>query len=298
MSLWASYVFNGVGKWAALQEIVDRTDPSSLQYSTFSELRNTVFVIHGFTEKGARSEWMEEMKDALLAAGNLNIFLVDWAAGARNLYTQSVQNTRVVGRVIARFIQFLNTETGTSFDQVHLIGHSLGAHIAGYAGAYQPGIARITGLDPAGPNFENNDPKCRLDPTDAIFVDNIHSDGETLLELGMGLEQPLGHVDFYPNGGKEQPGCPKTVSDKLDDFESELKCSHFRAVYYFTESIPSTECQFTAYPCSGWDKFLTGQCESCGVLGCPVMGYRTVNTLARGKFYLKTASQAPFCEEI
>ena len=47
------------------------------------------------------------------------------------------------------------------------------------------------GLDPAGPNFEYNDPACRLDPTDATFVDVIHSDGETLLELGMGLQQPV-----------------------------------------------------------------------------------------------------------
>ncbi|XP_038073630.1 pancreatic lipase-related protein 2-like [Patiria miniata] len=276
---------------------VDRTDPASVEYSTFSPRRRTVFIIHGFTEKGSRAEWMKEMKDTLLEAENLNVFLVDWASGSRNLYTQSVQNTRVVGRVIAKFIQFLNTETGASFDQIHLIGHSLGAHISGYAGAYQPGIARITGLDPAGPNFRDNDPACRLDPTDAIFVDNIHSDGETLLELGMGLQQPLGDVDFYPNGGKEQPGCPKTVSDKLDDTESELKCSHFRAVYYFTESIQTTQCQFASYPCSSWDEFLNGQCSDCGALGCPSMGYRADSTLARGKFYLQTASQEPYCQD-
>ena len=85
--------------------------------------------------------------DAFLfcAQENMNVFLVDWAGGSRDLYTQSVQNTRVVGRVIARFIQFLQDQTGIGFNRVWLIGHSLGAHISGYAGAFQPGLARITG---------------------------------------------------------------------------------------------------------------------------------------------------------
>ena len=47
-------------------------------------------------------------------------------------------------------------------------------------------IANIlaAGLDPAGPQFEKKDPKVRLDPTDALFVDAIHTDGDSLIQLG------------------------------------------------------------------------------------------------------------------
>lgn len=63
-------------------------------------------------------------------------------------------------------------------------------------------MAFISGLDPSGKYFEAAQPDARLDSSDAQFVDVIHTDSED-----NGLEQPLGHIDFYPNGGEEQKGC-------------------------------------------------------------------------------------------
>ncbi len=59
-----------------------------------------------------------------------------------------------------------------------------------------------SGLDPAGPLFEGYDPTVRLDEGDALYVDVVHSNGESLIVGGFGISEPIGHVDFYPNGGR------------------------------------------------------------------------------------------------
>lgn len=41
-----------------------------------------------------------------------------------------------------------------------------------------------------------------LDPSDALFVDVIHTNAKHI-----GVINPSGHVDYYPNGGKRQNGC-------------------------------------------------------------------------------------------
>jgi hypothetical protein len=68
-------------------------------------------------------------------------------------------------------------------------------------------IITLSGLDPAEPHFSKTDPIVRLDPTDADFVDVIHTDAGPFLSGGLGIFEPVGHVDFYPNGGIDQPGC-------------------------------------------------------------------------------------------
>lgn len=73
------------------------------------------------------------------------------------------------------------------------------------------------GLDPAGPLFESYSPSVRLDYTDARFVDVIHTNADSLLMGGLGAFEPMGHVDFYPNGGRMQKGCANLFVGGVSD---------------------------------------------------------------------------------
>lgn len=52
----------------------------------------------------------------------------------------------MVGLEIAFLIKRLQQDHDLRPEEVHLIGHSLGAHTAGYAAERIPGIGRITGI--------------------------------------------------------------------------------------------------------------------------------------------------------
>lgn len=64
-----------------------------------------------------------------------------------------------------------------------------------------------TGLDPTIVFYMGNNRSRDLDPTDAHFVDILHTGAGILGQWG-----PSGHADFYINGGSSQPGC---ASDTL-----------------------------------------------------------------------------------
>lgn len=186
-----------------------------LQGQTIDISKPFKFITHGYTDSADR-DWTRSMRDAYLSKGEYNVVLVDWESLAAQLYDDSAADTRIVGKYLAELIIDLNKTFGLSYKNVHLIGHSLGSHVSAFAGKHiirtvNEKIARITGMDPAGPLFFGNAPDQRLSVGDADFIDCIHTDA-----YKFGYGSPLGDVDFYPNGGTAlQPGC-LTFAERVD----------------------------------------------------------------------------------
>lgn len=64
-----------------------------------------------------------------------NYFQIIWGGYTLiAVYYEAVMNTRVTSRRIADFLQTAHDQYGMAYEDAHLIGHSLGAHVAGFAG--------------------------------------------------------------------------------------------------------------------------------------------------------------------
>uniref|UniRef100_A0A2P2I6H1 Pancreatic lipase-related protein 2-like n=2 Tax=Hirondellea gigas TaxID=1518452 RepID=A0A2P2I6H1_9CRUS len=275
--------------------IVDLNNITSLYTADFNEEGKVWVTIHGFRSRG-NAPWMKLLVGELLrSASNSNVVVLHWAKGSSVSYTQAIANLRVVARQLAYFLHTLQNVLGFPMSSLHLIGHSLGAHLAGIAGTYMQDVYstklhRITGLDPAHPYHNLLEPVTYLDRSDALFVDIIHSDNTTILgfPLTVGIMDAIGHLDYYPNGGGNHPGC---------DVSGDLRCAHRRAIVFFVDSIRQ-ECPFIAVRCPSYELFLQGECWGCEEPHeCSQMGMAStpLNVPQGSRFYLITRDSSPYC---
>ncbi|XP_044733591.1 phospholipase A1-like [Chrysoperla carnea] len=218
---------------------------TNITKSSFNRNLPTKIIIHGYNSDMFLSV-LVEIKHQYLIKGDYNIFAVDWGKLApAPCYPSAVSNSRHVGACTAQLIERLRDLDVTD---IHVIGFSLGAHVAGFAAnnlrPYK--LPRITGLDPAMPLFTFVTRDNKLDETDAEFVDVFHTNA-----FIQGKIEPSGHVDFYMNGGVTQPGCWAE--------ERFFACNHHRAPLYFAESINSN-LGFWGWPCTNFFMYLIGLC--------------------------------------
>jgi pimeloyl-ACP methyl ester carboxylesterase len=281
---------------------IQSTTISPVNLDSFDSTKPIKLIIHGFNDQ-AQNKWIINMTRELLKSEDMNVITVDWSGGNRFPYDQAVANTVIAATAIRHLLQAMINK-GVQPENIHLIGHSLGAHISSYVGRYLPNLGRISGLDPAGPNFYYSEAPDRLDASDALFVDVIHTDGAPRMVSGFGHLDALGHVDFYPNGGSAQPTCPSNTGDMLLqsfwDFASTwnmenavntIACNHMAAVFYYTDSINTPSPAF-AYPCSNYTSFVHGLCTSCSSNGnqCQQAGYHASPDRTLGTLYMMTLS--------
>ncbi|XP_016910010.1 pancreatic triacylglycerol lipase-like isoform X2 [Apis cerana] len=285
-------------------------DSTSTLQPEFNSTKSLKVIIHGY--KGSGSDvGAILLVQAFLDIEDTNVLVLDWTRGAGTTYSVAVANTELVGRQLGLILLDI-INLGTLVEDVHIIGFSLGAHVAGCASEILKKknllLGRITGLDPASPFFRNHllrEKSRKLDATDAQLVDVIHTDGSEDFADGFGLLKPIGHIDFFPNGGREQPGCNDVknsvvVSHLRDMLTKEIACSHLRAWTYFLESVRTTNesCKFIAWPCSqGRMSYMNGMCFPMeSTLWTQEMGYRADHG-PLGIYYLPMREEEPFCGE-
>ncbi|XP_045505999.1 pancreatic triacylglycerol lipase-like [Colias croceus] len=283
-------------------------DQFGLEWVDFDPARKTIMIVHGFMSH-SNASWVRDMTKAFLYWADVNVIAVDWSKGGNTWkYWRAVANTRRVGSDTTGFMRQLIAKTGARIKDFHFIGHSLGAHIASYVSYHLGRVARITGLDPAQPCFGDSSRVERLDDSDADFVDVIHTNGRLLQKIGFGLPDPIGHADFYPNGGMQQPGCVNKTnsvwSKILPISPSRLQqaiCSHGRAYVLFTESLVNGNCTFRAFRWNmtyeGVNASLLAACDrqsSCSEMGINAVGGEN-GQKAKGAYFVLTTATQPFC---
>ncbi|XP_053151863.1 phospholipase A1 member A isoform X2 [Hemicordylus capensis] len=265
-----------------------------IRNSSFNASLGTKIIIHGFRALGTKPSWIDGLIKTLLQSSQANVIAIDWVHGATAAYPTAVQNVTMLALEILSFLYKL-LALGVPESSIHLIGVSLGAHVGGLVGYFCGGrLGRITGLDPAGPKYTRASPEERLDPGDALFVEAIHTDTDNF-----GIRIPVGHIDYYINGGKDQPGCPRFISSGYNY----VICDHMKAVHFYISALEES-CPMMAFPCSSYHNFLAGHCLDCAdpfLFSCPRIGLLdnagvSLRELPREvKVYLATAAAAPYC---
>nr|XP_022902538.1 phospholipase A1-like [Onthophagus taurus] len=247
----------------------------NISRSKFNASLPNVFVSHGWNNH-AKSPVNTIIGSAILEHFNVNLFIIDWSGPANLNYFSARAAVPIIGEFVGDFINKLMTTYRIKAEKFHLVGHSLGAHLVGCAGAKVNGLVKsIVGLDPAGPLYTVSKIDDRIDPSDGEFVHVIHTNSGWL-----GFSSSLGHADYYPNGGKTQPGCGLDLVGI---------CSHARAYEFYAESIYKSA--FHSRLCGSMDDFEQHMCNSNHK---SLMGHLHVDKSASGDYFLKTRSNSPF----
>ncbi|KAJ0182669.1 hypothetical protein K1T71_002038 [Dendrolimus kikuchii] len=251
-------------------QIIVNGNANTIWNSNYVASRPLFVLVHGWNGDG-NAQMNPLIRSAILAVQNANVIVVDWRALANSNYVTAVNGVPSVGQFLGNFLIWLINTTGTNWNNVHLIGFSLGAHVVGNAGRQASSRpARITGLDPAGPLWGGNGNA--LNRNAGQYVEAIHTDGGLL-----GIFTPSGDCDFYPNGGRNpQPGCGNS------------NCSHGRAPELMASSIRTNH--FVGRLCSNINQAQNVQCSG-GTLN---MGNAIVSKRGSGLYGLTTGGSWPY----
>uniref|UniRef100_A0A6M2E0G1 Putative pancreatic lipase-like enzyme n=1 Tax=Xenopsylla cheopis TaxID=163159 RepID=A0A6M2E0G1_XENCH len=261
---------------------------TSILTSNFDPKNPTRITCHGW-RTGPTAGFNVNTRKAYLENGDFNVIVIDWYSGASTINYISARN-RVfpVAERIFQFVEIMVKNSKIHLHDLHLVGHSLGAHVVGLIGRHvtknlHDKIHTVIGLDPASPLFSLEKEEERISTDSGHYVEIIHTNGGTLA-----FSNPLGHADFYPNGGMKQPGCGL-------DFAG--TCSHSRSSQLFIETfLPGT---FVSYNCLNYEEI--SKDKKCTVINKMAKmgtenGAISNNGRAKGIYLNKTNKESPYSQ--
>ncbi|XP_018306315.1 pancreatic triacylglycerol lipase isoform X2 [Mycetomoellerius zeteki] len=235
----------------SIQCVIDDTDCIQNAHNQMKKdkIETTVFI-HGHQEttkvtpERLATRFYLDIVSAYCSQNNSVIAILDWSK--LGYCDALLLSTRIdqIGQIIASTFNSLNNK-GYEIAKWHLIGHSVGAHIAGCIGTYSNfTFLHITGLDPAGVFvFTDLYKGCVMNPTVAHFTDAFYTNRGALSAV-----KNVGNLNIYANSGTApQPGCYSNASSQIDVHV----CSHIKAIEWYADAVKNET------------KYLATKCEDC-----------------------------------
>jgi hypothetical protein len=191
----------------------------SQSYASFNPSAKTILFISDFSPTPNDSEIIKQYG---IKNKGANIFRIDWSKSDWKKgtvetgklpfvseYSEAKEEIKTVGESIADYL----IKKGLDPSNIELVGHGLGAHVAGiaankiaahyeknYHAHHRKKIDLIVGLDASG--LDKKIPlQDRLDKDDATRVVGIHTNPDS---FGFGDPNPYGHLDVYVKDEKNQ----------------------------------------------------------------------------------------------
>ncbi|XP_030023024.1 lipase member I isoform X2 [Manduca sexta] len=248
------------------------------------DLKNakTQVLVSGYLDSSF-SLAMRSLVTPYLARGR-NVILLELFPILVRSYPVAARLTKPLGDLLGVFLTAL-TKYGLASNKLEIVGASLGAHISSFAAVKYHQLTgrkplRLTGLDPAGPCYRDLPPAARLNAQVAHKVDVLHTSID-----GFGIAEPLGHIDFYANGGEYQPSM---VGNFI--MPCFLLCSHIRAAKYWVLANIFPD-KFIAVQCDSVARARHGDCYDKNITN--LLGPKT-DFKKPGIYYLPTQEVPPF----
>ncbi|KAH8372491.1 hypothetical protein KR093_011700, partial [Drosophila rubida] len=168
----------------------------ALLRSSFYALEPIVLLLPSWRGNNS-AEQQSKLAAALLAREPCNVFALDATPAASESQLVSSASDVVV---------LLQQQFDVPLARQQLVGYAEGAHLAGAVAAQVQQLLgaqlpHIVALDPSG-DGDGVQLQHQLAAQDAAYVEVLHTNGN-----GLGTMRQLGDVDYYPNGGQQQPGC-------------------------------------------------------------------------------------------